>query len=138
MRPINKTYTPDDDSTTGFKTGATGAGPFTMTTTSPGDGLAHLVSLTSTANLSAISMTQTGTDAEGRAQTEEVTGPNNTTVYGTKYFATLTSVSASATLGANTMNVGFKDESVSPALPVRWRTNPIELCMVFDLCCTVI
>jgi len=137
MRPINKTYTPADDSTTGFKTGATGAGPFTMTTTSPGDGLAHLVSLTSTANLSAISMTLTGTDAEGRAQTEVVTGPNNTTVYGTKYFATLTSVSASATLGANTMNVGFKDESVSPALPVSWRTNPFELGMAFDVSGTV-
>src|SRR3569623_1281135 len=128
MRPINKTYTPADDSTTGFKTGATGAGPFTMTTTSPGDGLAHLVSLTSTANLSAISMTLTGTDAEGRAQTEVVTGPNNTTVYGTN---------ASATLGANTMNVGFKDESASPALPVSWRTNPFELGMAFDVSGTV-
>src|SRR3569623_1509483 len=137
MRPINKTSTTADDSTTGYKTAATGAGPFTKTTTSPVDGLAHLVSLSSTAILSAISMTLTGTDAEGRAQTEVVTGPNNTTVYGTKYIATLTSVSASATLGANTMNVGFKDESVSPALPVSWRTNPFELGMAFDVSGTV-
>src|SRR3569623_1320642 len=62
MRPINKTYTPAADSTTGFKTGATAAGPFTMTTTSPGDG---------------------------------------------------------------------------PAQPVSWRTNPFELVLDFDLCCTV-
>lgn len=137
MRPINKTYTPADDSTTGFASGATGAGPFTMTTTSPGDGLAHLVSLTSTANLSAINMTLTGTDAEGRAQTEVVAGPNNNTVYSTKYFAALTSVSASATLGANTMDVGYKDASVTPALPVSWRTNPFEVGMAFDVSGTV-
>ncbi len=40
--------------------------------------------------------TITGTDFLGAAQTEEVTGPNNTTVSSTKYFNTITQIAVSA------------------------------------------
>ena len=118
MRPIYLDIDPANVSTTGFDTGLTGAGPFTPSTTATPDGLAHQVSLTSTANLSAITMTLVGTDADGRAQTEDVAGPNNNTVEGSKYFKTLTSIVASSTLGASTMDVGYVDEVASQTIPL--------------------
>ena len=118
MRPITISYTPLDDNTTYFKDGATGAGPFTPTTLATTDNLAHVVSLTSTADLHLIDMTLTGTDADGFAQTEVVAGPNNNTVYGTKYFRSLSSVAAASTLGANTMGIGIKDVCVSQTVPI--------------------
>lgn len=103
-----------DESTTGIATGLTGAGPFsTFTASGPTDGLAHQLSLTSTANLSGINITINGTDADGRTQTETRAGPNNTTVETSKYFKTVTSITAASSLGANTMDVGWVDEVAS-------------------------
>jgi hypothetical protein len=108
-----------DETTTGIATGLTGAGPFTTFTASgPTDGIAHQLSLTSAANISAITLTLVGTDADGIAQTEAVTGPNATTVETTGYFLTLTSITASSTLGANTMDVGWVDEISSRTIPL--------------------
>ena len=119
MRPITISFTPLDDDTVFFATGLTGAGPFTtFTASATTDNLAHLVSLTSAANISALTATLLGTDADGQAQTEVVTAPNATTVYSTKYFKTLTKVTMSATLGANTMDVGVQDVSISQSIPV--------------------
>jgi len=122
MRPLKLAFVPADDNLTGFATGLTGAGPvFTMTTTVPGDGMAHLVSLTSAANLSAITMTLAGLDADGFAQTENVTGPNATTVNSVKYYSRLNTVTVSSTLGANTLDVGWTDDIVSKTVPLSWR-----------------
>ena len=52
--------------------------------------VASRVSLTSTGNQSGITVTITGTDADGNAQTEVLTGPNNATVTGDKLFKTIT------------------------------------------------
>lgn len=123
MRPKKIDIDVADESTTGFDTGLTGAGPFTPTVTTPTDGLAHQVSITSAANISAITLTLTGTDADGKTQTEAVTGPNATTVESTKYFKTLTSITASATLGANTMDVGWVDEVASQTIPLDFYAN---------------
>jgi hypothetical protein len=121
MRPVVYSFTPDDESTTYFATGLTGAGPwdtgdFTLSETA--DGLAHQLSLTSAANLSGITITVTGTDADGRSISEAITGPNANTVESTNYFKSISAISAGATLGANTMDVGIVDEFASQTIPL--------------------
>jgi len=119
MRPFSKLYSPAAESTTGIVNGATGAtSPLTLAASGAGDSLAHQLSITSAANISAITFTVTGTDADGVTQTEAITGPNATTVESTSYFLTVTSITISATLGANTANVGWVDEIVTPTIPL--------------------
>lgn len=117
MRPNKQSYTPAAALTTGFKEGATGAST-TLTATSAGDNLAHLVTITSTANLSAINFTLTGTDPDGKTQTEILAGPNNNTVTSVKYYRTLISVTFSATLGVNTADIGWSAIAVTPTYPL--------------------
>lgn len=112
--------------TDGLADGITGAGPWDESdfeATATPDGLAHQLNLTSGQNLSAITITLTGTDADDNEITEDVTGPNATTVETTKYFKTLTGVSASATLSTNTLDIGWVDEAVSPTIPLDWRLD---------------
>lgn len=78
-------------------------------------GAAQLVTITSAGNDSGNTFTLTGTDADGGAQTETITGPNTTTVTGVKYFKTVTIVSiGAAAVGA--LTVGVAANSVSPTL----------------------
>lgn len=123
MRPKTFSYTPAAASASGFASAVTGTGPFVITTTVAGDGLAHTVTLGSAANLSAITFTITGTDADGKSQVVTITGPNATTVTTTQYFGSVTLVSASSTLAANTMNIGWSGVSVSPTIPMDWRAT---------------
>lgn len=121
MRPLYKLYSPATETTTGIVSGATGAtSPLTQASTGAGDSLAHQISITSAANISAITFTLTGTDADGVTLTEAVTGPNATTVESTGYFRTVTSIAISSTLGANTANVGWVDEFVTPTVAFNW------------------
>lgn len=117
MRPFSKTYTPADADADAIVDGGTGAS-LTLASSNAGDDLAHQLNFTSTANLSSITFTITGTDADGVIQTEDVTGPNNTTVESTKYFLTWISIVPSATLGANTVDIGWVDEFVCPSIPM--------------------
>jgi len=96
----------------------TGAGPWVPdVATGAADTLAHLITITQTSstNHSAKTAIITGTDAAGNPQTE--TGlalPNGAvTVTSTKHFLTVTSIAISATIGADTMTVGWAAESVS-------------------------
>jgi len=118
MRPRRFNYTLSALSVSGYVSAATGAGPFTTIAGSPADGLGHQVTLASTADLHLINMTITGLDAEGRSQTEVIAGPNNNTVTSTKYFKSISSVSAASTLGANTMNIGWNAVIVTPVFVV--------------------
>ena len=77
----------------------TGAGNLTLNGVGVADGVylagfdgGRHVTLYSAGNLSAITFTVTGTDKDGAAQTEDITGPNITTVIGTKFFKSLTSI----------------------------------------------
>lgn len=107
----------------GFATGLTGAGPFlTFDATTPTDGLAHQVSIKSTTDVSDTTFTIVGTDANGKALTEAVVGPNATTVESTGYFLTISSVTASITLGAETIDLGWVDEVTSYIYPIDWRS----------------
>lgn len=121
MRPSIQTNTPSNTSNTGFATGLTGVGPFT-TFSAATDG-AHLVALTSAANLSAITMTIVGTDADGRSITEARAGPNVNTVLTAASFKTITSITASGTLGVNTMDVGWQDDFFGAMYPCDYRAQ---------------
>lgn len=119
MRPVYYSWAVASEDTDGIANDLTGAGPWTPNVASgPNDGLAHQVSLTSAANLGAITITVTGTDADGQAVTEGIAGPVGNTVETTKFFKTVTTISASSTLGANTLDVGWVDEAVSQTIPL--------------------
>jgi hypothetical protein len=107
---------PADASLTGFASNVTGA-TWTISTTATTDGLAHQVSIKndSATDHSGKTATLVGTDADGRAQTETMNLPGTSaTVESTKYFKTLTSVTPSATINADTMDIGWVDEVASP------------------------
>lgn len=117
---------PANASLTGFASNVTGAGPWTMTASVSGDSLAHQVSVRndSATNHGAKTLTLTGTDANGRAQTETLAAPaGSATVESAKYYLTLTTVAISATIGADTFDVGWVDEFTSPSIPLNWRIN---------------
>jgi hypothetical protein len=122
MRIITVDHDLADVSTNGFATGLTGPGPFTtFTVSTPTDGIAHTISLTAPAanDLSAITMTILGTDADGISQTEARLGPgSSTTVSTAAYFKTIISITASVSLGALVMDVGWSAGSASRTIPI--------------------
>ncbi len=118
MRPKRFTYTLVATTAAGYLNDATLAGPWTTIAAQPSDGCSHPLTIASGSDLSTWTFTVVGTDAEGRSITEAITGPNATTVTSTKYYATLTSVTASKTLGAATMDVGWTALARTPIYPV--------------------
>lgn len=126
-QPNTLTIAPANANLTGFASNVTGAS-WTITTTSSGDNLAHQVSIRndSATNHSAKTAILTGTDADGNAQTETMNLPGSSaTVESTKYFRTLTSVVPSATIGADTMDIGWVDEFTTPTLTLNWRNQNV-------------
>ena len=139
MRPVVLSYTPADDNLTGFLSNATGA-TWTLTTTTPGDSMAHLVKITndSATDHSAKTAVLTGTDAENRVQTETLNLPAaSVAVTSTKYFRTLTSVVPSATIGADTMDIGWTDGAVNHMVVTNWRQNPFSISVGVDITGTI-
>jgi hypothetical protein len=64
--------------------------------------------------------TVTGTDADGKAQSEIIVGPSSGVTEGTKYFKTVTSIAASADTTGD-VTAGTVDELASPTYPLdRW------------------
>lgn len=125
MRVKQLDLDPANANLTGFASNVTGA-TFTITTTATTDGLAHQVSIRndSATDHSGKTVTLVGTDADGRAQTEVVTGPGSSaTVESSKYFKTLTSATPSETIGEDTFDIGWVDEFVSQTIPLDWRAN---------------
>lgn len=113
----------DDVSLTRFASNVTGAS-WTLAQTTPGDGLAHQISIRNDSATDHTGKTATlvGTDQNGVAQTESIALPDNgATVESTGYYLTLTSVTPSETIGADTMDIGFVDE-------ISTKTYPIDRC----------
>jgi len=118
MLPIRYLFTPADASLTGFASNVTGA-TWALTATAATDSLAHRVSIRndSATNHSGKTALLTGTDVDGHALTDTVTLPaGSATTESTKYFKTLTSIVPSATIGADTMDIGWVDEFISPTV----------------------
>ena len=125
MRPKQLDIDPANANLTGFASNVTGAS-FTLTTTTTTDGLAHQVSIRndSATDHSGKTVVLVGTDADGRPQSETVTAPGTSaTVESTKYFKTLTSATPSATIGADTFDIGWVDEVATQTIPLEWRAN---------------
>lgn len=123
---------PANVSLTGLLSNATGA-TWTLTATSAGDGLAHQISIRNDAAVdhSAKTAVLTGTDADGRAQTETVNLPGvSATVESTKYFLTLTTIVPSATIGSDTMDIGWVDEVASITYPLNRHADTGALCQL--------
>lgn len=129
MRPIKLgPYSPITALTTAFNAQTfTSTGAATApTTTATSDGLAHQVTLVSPvqATLAGVTFTIVGTDADGNAKTETgLTGPaSNSTVTTTGYFKTVTSIQPSATMGGLVVSVGIAAPSLTPTIPLDWRS----------------
>lgn len=139
MRADKHTYTLAALNATGYASNATGASWPLDSTVGPDDGTAHQVTIKGDAatNHSAKTAIITGTDAEGRALTETINLPNGAvTVTSTKYFKTVTSVVPSATIGADTMDIGWNAVLVTPMYPVD-RTSSSGAALSVDITGTV-
>lgn len=125
MRPKEFDVDVADASLTGFASNVTGAA-FTLTANAATDGLAHQVSILNDSinDHSGKTVTLVGTDTNGVALTEVVTGPGvSATVESAGYFLTLTSATPSATIGADTFDIGWVDEVSTQAIPLNWRSE---------------
>lgn len=113
-------YTVAAASLTGFASNVTGAA-WAITTAGPADGLQHLVTVRndSATDHSGKTILLTGTDANGNTQTETLTAPGvSATVTSTKEFRTLTSAVPSATIGADTFDIGWTAVASGPWVDV--------------------
>jgi len=113
MDPANSTAVVYGDDQTGAS--------FTLAANSVGDGLARTLSIlnNSATDHTGKTLAVVGTDADGKAQTETITGPNSsTTTVGSKHFLTVTSITPSATIGADTFDLGVTDVCVSKTIPL--------------------
>lgn len=125
MRPHEFDVDVADASLTGFASNVTGAA-FVLTANAATDGLAHQVSIRndSVTDHAGKTVTLVGTDANGAPLTEVVTGPGTSaTVESAGYFLTLTSATPSATIGADTFDIGWVDEVATQAIPINWRSE---------------
>ena len=93
---------------------------------------AQLVRLTSGGNDAGITFTFTGTDADGNTQSQTVAGTNASNSDTTKYFKTITGITASAAV-ATTIIVGNLIASVSPTLKVDQSINPVNIAVSTEL-----
>lgn len=103
-----------------FLSNATGD-TWTLTNTVTTDSIAHQVSIAndSATDHSAKTATLIGTDEDGKLITETINLPaaSPAVVNTTLYFKTLTSIVPSATIGADTMDIGIKDTASSQTVP---------------------
>ena len=118
MLSRSQLFTPAAANANGFATAVTGA-TWTITTSSSSDYLAHLVTITNnTANSHATkTVIITGLDPDGNVQTETINLPaGSVAVTTTGYYYQLTSVVPSATIGADTMGIGWSAVAASHTL----------------------
>lgn len=78
---------------------------------------ARQLGMFSSGNISTVVFTITGTDANGNAITDTITGINNSTVETTKYFKTVTQIAADAAVGTDVI-AGTVDEIATQAIPL--------------------
>jgi hypothetical protein len=89
------------------------------------DGLGRRLSILGSAHdQSGKTYTITGTDADGIAESEDLTGPGSgATVTTVKYFLSVTNIVVSAGTASSTVDIGTVDEAVSQTLPLNYRAN---------------
>lgn len=137
MRPIELSLVLDNASATGIASASSSAstsvtlngslvsgGTYTSV-----DGLGHIIVITdeSADTQTDVTFTITGTDPNGDAITNTITGPGSgLTVVSSKYFKTVSAVSvSSAQGGSETVNIGTRGTTLSAAsqaIPLDWRS----------------
>ncbi len=130
MRPRLITLEPADANLIEFASNVTGD-TWTLTKTETSDGIAHKVSIKndSVTNHSLKTAVLTGTDENGNPQEETVNLPGSSlTIESTKYFKTLTSVVPSASIGADTMDIGMAASVTSQWLMLDYRMANSVIC----------
>lgn len=116
MNLQKESYTVAAASLTGHASNVTGDA-WTITTAGADDGLAHQVTIRndSVTDHSAKTIVLVGTGANGEAVTETLAAPGTSaTVTSVKYYKTLTSATPSATIGADTFDIGWAATARSP------------------------
>lgn len=83
---------------------------------------ARQLSITSDGADSDKTFTVVGTDADGYAITEVITGPASTTVESASYFKTVSSITLSAQ-AAGSITIGTVDEVCTQTIPIQWRSE---------------
>jgi hypothetical protein len=116
-----QTFTAAAASLTGHASNVTGA-EWVIATAGAADGLAHHVTIRndSVTDHAAKSIVLVGLDANGNALTETLAAPGTSaTVTSTKAFKTLTSATPSATIGADTFDIGWAATGHTPWIDLR-------------------
>lgn len=81
----------------------------------------HLIGVYSSANIASDIFTIVGTNPDGVAISETVTGVNNSTVFTTKYFYTVSSVTSDTTEAVNNVEVGIGTTFATRTIPIEPR-----------------
>jgi len=134
MRPVQIDIDPADVDADGIADGnaSTGAtvtldgaltsgGSFTSA-----DGLAHRISIQDKGNdnQAGATYTITGTDADGNAQTEDITGPaGNATVTSVAYWLTITIIAIASPAAGSSVDIGTVDEIQTPTTCLNYRCH---------------
>lgn len=126
MRRISASYTSAAANLTGFASNVTG-GSWSLSANNSGDGLAHKLTIRndSVTNHSAKTVTIVGLDEAGRPQTQTGFAMPNTsaTVTTGTFWSRVDSVTPSLSIGADTMDIGWAVDSVTPWLGVQGNGN---------------
>lgn len=120
MNSYRKEYTLTNANQNYFANNATGD-TITLANNATPDGYAYKVAiLNNTANSkTGINFTITGLDADGKAQSEVLAGPGaSVAVYSVGYYSSITSITVSATLGADTVDIGTSGYFASQTFPL--------------------
>lgn len=129
MRPKTYSFDVADEDTDGFANdvNTTAGNPFTLAATAPSDGLAHKVVITPSGAVTG-NYTLTGTDADGKAQSETLATDTTNAVTSVKHFKTLTQVLAPSGIGSETVDIGWADEVAGPTIPLDvYANNPLTV-----------
>lgn len=126
--PVRQSFTLAAANLIGHAENVTGAS-WPITTGTAGDGLAHHVTIRNdTANdHAAKTITLTGLDANGNTLTETLSAPGvSATVTSTKAFKVLSTAVPSATIGADTFDIGWAATGHSPWVDLNPRMVPFS------------
>ena len=121
MRPFVIDIDPATEDTVGFAENVTASAgaAFTLAETTAGDSLAHKVVITPSGSVTG-NYTITGTDSDGRTQTEVLATDTTNAVTSVGYYLTLVSVLAPSGLGGEVIDIGWADEVASKTIPLDW------------------
>jgi len=145
MRPISISYTPtplDANDIAPAGTGGTSGVAFVLAAGwisggyDVGDSMAHQITIAPSGSVTG-SYIITGTDSDGRAQTETLATNTTNTVTSTKYWLTVTEILAPSGIGAETVTIGWNGVAVGQTIPLNWKQKPFSVGLAVDVTGTI-